>query len=141
MLGIVAAVALLGAGIYLVYRNWRTISDFFTRTWTRIRDAVTGVTDRVGGFKNALLILGTVVAPFITIPILIWRNWSVLTDRLGGAFERVKMVVNAVFGNIKSGVRLVADGIIRLIELINTLPFVNIETPDRLTELLSLIHI
>ena len=35
---VIAAIALLAAGVYLIYRNWGAISAWFAGVWERIKD-------------------------------------------------------------------------------------------------------
>lgn len=86
---VVAALAALAAGAYLIYRNWGTIGPWLSRLWE-------GVTSIVQG---ALGVIMAVIMNFTPLGTII-RNWRPLLDWLG-----------ALWGVIKALVGLGIDGI------------------------------
>ena len=82
VLGIVAAVALLAGGVYLIYKNWGRISAFFSRLWDGVAGAVAGGVSKVMGFIMKWTPLGAIA-----------RNWSALTDFFGALWELVGQTV------------------------------------------------
>ncbi|WP_294319695.1 phage tail tape measure protein [uncultured Sphingomonas sp.] len=79
VLGVVAAVALLAYGAYLIYQNWdgiaayfggiwNSITGFFTSNWTTIRNLLLG----------ALVIFMPVVAALVWVAAAIYRNWDTI---------------------------------------------------------------
>ncbi|WP_288413505.1 phage tail tape measure protein [uncultured Sphingomonas sp.] len=79
VLGVVAAVALLAYGAYLIYQNWDgiaayfggiwdRIAGFFTSNWTTIRNLLLG----------ALVIFMPVVAALIWVAAAVYRNWDTI---------------------------------------------------------------
>src|SRR5690606_8941977 len=69
VLGIVAAVALLAGGAYLLFKNWGRVTAFFGRLWDGVSRAVAGGVARVTDFLMQWSPLGPIM-----------RNWSAITD-------------------------------------------------------------
>jgi len=72
VLGIVAAVALLASGAYLLFKNWGRVTAFFGRLCDGVSQAVAGGVARVTGFLMKWSPLGPIV-----------RNWSAVADFFG----------------------------------------------------------
>lgn len=69
---VVAAVAVLAGGIYLLYRNWQSICKFMDTTVGKV-------------FTGILL----VVAPFIAVPLLIIKNWIPIKSFFSNLWESI----------------------------------------------------
>lgn len=68
---VVAAVAALAAGAYLIIRNWSTIGPWFGRLWNGIRNAVSSAFSVISGYMVNFTPLG-----------LFLRNWGTITGFL-----------------------------------------------------------
>lgn len=126
------AIIAIAAAAFLIYKNWDKIGPFFKNLW----DTVTGV------FKAAWNNLNTgltnlwnwvqsffskwgptilaIVAPFIGIPLLIFKNWDTIQEFFTGLWKNVlKVFADAVNGIIKI-VNLIPGVKIPLIETAET---------------------
>ncbi|MES2421473.1 MAG: phage tail tape measure protein [Pseudomonadota bacterium] len=54
VLAVVAVVALLAAGAYLIYKNWGAIGGFFTDLWTGIQTRLSAASDAVNGIFRGM---------------------------------------------------------------------------------------
>jgi hypothetical protein len=83
---IVTGIALLAAAAFLIIKNWKPISQFFVKLWT----GITGAFSKAWGFISKLLdnpvirTLAIIFLPFITIPLLIIKNWKSITKFFTG---------------------------------------------------------
>lgn len=104
VLAVVAAVALLAAGAFLLVRNWSSISSWFAGVWQGISDAASAAVSFMTGifmnFTPAGLLIGAIM-----------RAWPAL-QALGGRFlslgrHLLTGLINGVLGGIPALVRAV----------------------------------
>ena len=87
---LVLAIAAVGAAIYLLVKNWETVSKPFIKAWNWVKDAIVGVWDTLKSGNNVVLALVSVFAPFIGIPLLVWKNWSRIKSALFKLWDTLK---------------------------------------------------
>jgi len=82
ILAIIAGVAALAAGVYLLIKNWDSVAGFFSGLWEKVKGAFSAAWDWI---KNLLFgtsdwILGAVAIfmPFVGIPALIIKHWDAI---------------------------------------------------------------
>jgi len=97
ILAIVAGLALLGAGVYLVIKHWDKIKNFFVRLWEGIKNVFSTAVDFVVGLLDSKLVQGAlvVVAPFIGIPLAIIKNWDAIKEFFVNLWEGIKGIFSA----------------------------------------------
>jgi TP901 family phage tail tape measure protein len=82
ILAVVAAIALVAGGVYLLVKNWSAVSAFFGRLWEGIKGAFTAAWDWIKGiiFGASDWVLGAlaVFMPIIGIPALIIKHWDAI---------------------------------------------------------------
>jgi len=106
ILGIVAAVALLAGGVYLIYKNWGTIGPWFAGVWAKIKE--------IG--SNAIQGLIFVFMNFSPVGILIQafqKVWPALSD-LGERFKTIggdliKGLINGLMGGLPNVLSTIAN--------------------------------
>jgi hypothetical protein len=77
IIGIVGAITLLALAAYLIYKNWGTIKAFFINTWNGVKNTFNQFWTWIKGFvTNWGPIIMTIIAPFLGIPLLIFKNWE-----------------------------------------------------------------
>ncbi|WP_406851479.1 phage tail tape measure protein [Brevundimonas sp. BH3] len=106
VLGIVAAVALLAGGVYLIYKNWGTIGPWFAGVWAKIKE--------IGSAAIQALIF--VFMNFSPVGILIqafqkvWPALSGLGERfksIGG--DLIKGLINGLMGGLPNVLSTIAN--------------------------------
>jgi TP901 family phage tail tape measure protein len=127
---VLAITALIAIGTLLVM-NWETIKSktieiwdnitgFFKKTWATI----------VGFFKDNWDKILAILFPAVGLPILIARNWGVITDIVSDIWDNVVNGIKSAWDNVVnfvlSGVNWLIDRVNDVINLINSIPFVNI---------------
>lgn len=90
VLGVVAAVALLAAGAYLIYRNWGAIGPWLGRMWGGIRAVVGGAMALITGYIMNFTPLGFII-----------RNWGPISNFLSALWDAVKQVVGLGIDSVK----------------------------------------
>jgi len=83
------AVALLGGAVYLIYKNWEPIKNFFSRLWGGIKDALSATWELIKG-----------VLRFTPLGIII-DNWEPVKEWLGLLWEGIKVVFGTAWDAIK----------------------------------------
>ncbi|MDR1587309.1 MAG: phage tail tape measure protein [Treponema sp.] len=82
ILAVIAGIALVAGGVYLLVKNWSTVSAFFGRLWEGIKGAFTAAWDWIKGiiFGASDWVLGAVAIfmPIVGIPALIIKHWDAI---------------------------------------------------------------
>jgi TP901 family phage tail tape measure protein len=98
ILAVVAGIALVAGGVYLLVKNWSTVSAFFGRLWNGIKNAFTAAWDWIKNliFGTSDWILGAVAVfmPIVGIPALIIKHW----DAIKGFFSNL-------WSNVTAGIK------------------------------------
>ena len=76
----------IAAGAFLLWKYWDKVTYAF-KFWVNVGKYVL---DTMKGLGNGTLGVISVFAPFIGIPILIWKNWDKIKNLLVGAFNYIK---------------------------------------------------
>jgi len=79
---IVVGIVALIAAIYLLYKNFDTVSAYITGFWNKWK----------GWISPVLMIL----APFIAIPLLIWDNWDYLKSMISEFFSWFSGIIQSI---------------------------------------------
>jgi TP901 family phage tail tape measure protein len=123
ILAVVAGVALVAGGVYLLVKNWTAVSGFFVGLWQKI----TGVFSAAwSGIKNTIMgasdwILGAVALffPFIGIPALIIKHWEGIKEFFGNlwtgmtaGFTAAWTGISGFFGGLWEGVKSIFMGFV-----------------------------
>lgn len=104
VLGIVAAIAAVAAVVYLVHKNWGTISEWFSGIWAKVK---TGFSDFISFAINAFLKFspaGLIVSAFMAV-------WPLLT----GIGEKFKTFGSQLLQGLVNGIKGGVPGILRAI--------------------------
>ncbi len=100
---IVAGIAAVAAGAYLLIDNWDAVSGFFVDLWDTVK----------AKFGWAIDLIEVILAPFIGLPLLIIANWdsikeffSDLWDGITAVFQKawefIKGIVDKVVGAVQT---------------------------------------
>jgi TP901 family phage tail tape measure protein len=80
ILAIVAAVALVAGGAYLLIKHWDSVAAFFANLWNKITgffsSALNWIRNKLAGVSDWVLGAVAVFMPFIGIPALIIKHWD-----------------------------------------------------------------
>lgn len=92
---IIAAIAVLAAGVYLVIKNWDKIKAFFTELWATVMEtftvALTWLKEII--FTSWELIKGTFLAAFEWTKELVFTSWETIKETFLGVFNWIKELV------------------------------------------------
>ena len=117
VLAVVAAIALVGAGAYLLIKHWDTVKTFFVNLWNRITGIFAGLPNWVAGLIAVFL-------PFIGIPILIIKNWDTIKDFFASLWNRITGLFSAAWEWIKGVFTGLPNWVVGLIAVF--MPFISI---------------
>ncbi len=113
---IVAGIAAIAAGAYLLITNWDAVSGFFTEVW----DTVTG---KFGWARTAIKFA---LAPIIGVPLAIIASWgdisdffTSLWDGVTSVFQRAWDFISGIVDKVVGAVDRVRNGVSDVIDFIN----------------------
>jgi hypothetical protein len=97
-IGLAIGILILAAGLIITY--WEPIKTFFAGVWGKIKSIFFGVVNWMKSFwsslgpgiKNGLATIGTVLFPFMGMPVLIIKNWSKIKGLFSGLWDFIKSV-------------------------------------------------
>lgn len=111
---IIMAIAGLIAGIVLLVKNWDKVKAALIAFWGKIKEFVGFLWSKVVGafktvrdwifkaFDNPIIAgIATILAPFISIPILIAKNWELIKEAVGKAIDWIAGAIDTIIGPIK----------------------------------------
>jgi TP901 family phage tail tape measure protein len=105
ILAIVAGVALLALGGYMLVKHWDAVSAFFVGLWNTITGAFSAAFDwirtKLAGVSDWVLGALAVFLPFIGIPALIIKHWDTIAAFFVGLWTRLTGWVVSAWGEIK----------------------------------------
>jgi len=87
---VVAAVAALAAGAYLVYRNWGTIGPWMSKLWGGITNVVQGAMRLVVGFLMNFTPLGFFIRNWQPISNFMGALWGLISEQVGLGIDLIK---------------------------------------------------
>jgi hypothetical protein len=103
---IIAGISVLAALVFLVWKNWKPISKFFSDLWVGISDGFIKAYESVSNSINSMpfLIRGFVRIFFdlITLPVLIYKNWSKITAFFSKLWDGVKKIFRSAIDGLTS---------------------------------------
>ena len=80
ILAVVAAIALIAGGVYLIVKHWDKVSGFFSGLWNKITGIFSAAWDWIKnllfGIPDWVLVAVSFFAPFVGIPMLIIKHWE-----------------------------------------------------------------
>ena len=107
ILAVIAAIALVAGGVYLLIKNWDKVSGFFKGLWDKIvgffSAAWNWIKNLIFGTSDWILGAVAIFFPFIGIPALIIKHWGKIKEFFSGLWEGVKGVAGKAWEGIKSG--------------------------------------
>lgn len=113
---IVAGIAAIAAGAYLLITRWDDVSGFFVGVW----DAITEK------FGVAVDVIMLALTPIIGLPLLIIKNWDVLSgffvdlwDGITGVFTKAWDIIKIIVDKVVGAVDTVTGAIGSAIDFIN----------------------
>lgn len=88
---ILAAVAAIAGAVYLIWKNWDTVSGWIISAW-----------GKVSAFLDTSIgkIMAVFVFPLIGIPLLIIKHWGVIRGWLQGLWEQITASLQTTWGAI-----------------------------------------
>ncbi|WP_427792244.1 phage tail tape measure protein [Brevundimonas diminuta] len=93
VLGIVAAVALLAGGAYLLFKNWGRVTAFFGRLWDGVSRAVAGgvawITDALVKWSP----LGPIVRNWSAVADVFSALWRAMAETVGLGLDLIKLAI------------------------------------------------
>ena len=93
ILAIVAAVALVAGGVYLLIKNWSKVAGFFKGMWDKIVGFFSAAWDWIKnlifGASDWILAAVAVFFPIIGIPALIIKHWDAIKGFFGNLWSNV----------------------------------------------------
>jgi phage-related protein len=105
ILAIIAGVAALAAGVYLLVKHWDKVSGFFAGLWNKVKSVFTAAWDWIKniifGASDWVLVAVSIFFPFIGIPALIIKHW-----------DKIKEFFSNLWGNITAGAEAVWNGLV-----------------------------
>jgi TP901 family phage tail tape measure protein len=113
VLAIVAGVAALALGAYMLVKHWDAVSAFFVNLWNNITGAFSAAFDwirtKLAGVSDWVLGAVAVFMPFIGIPALIIKHWDAISAFFVGLWTRLTGWVVSAWGEIKNFVTIQSD--------------------------------
>jgi hypothetical protein len=108
---ITMAIAALILGIVLLVKNWDKVTAAFKAAGKWIADTFRMIRDWIyKALDNPIIRAAALIfAPFITIPILIAKNWGKIKTFFAGMWEGIKSGAAAVWSFLKMGFFTLAD--------------------------------
>jgi hypothetical protein len=107
VLAVVAAIALVAGGVYLLVKNWDAVAAFFVELWDKIVGAFSaawnGIKNIFAGLPNWVVGLTALFLPLISLPILIIKNWDTIKGFFASLWADISVIVSN-FVNWLSGV-------------------------------------
>jgi TP901 family phage tail tape measure protein len=126
VLAVIAAVALVAGGVYLLIKNWSSVSAFFVNLWRKVTGAFSAawnwIKNSLSGVSNWVLVLIAVFFPFIGIPLLLIKNWSAIPSFFSGLWNKVTGVFSAAWNGIKNAFNSLPNWVIGLLTVM--FPFI-----------------
>lgn len=98
---VVAAVALLAAGVYLVIRNWDAVAAFFTDLWGGVKATFAAAWEWIAGIvPSAIKAVIKAVLPLAQVVFLVIDNWDAVATFFTGLWGGVKATFTAAWEGI-----------------------------------------
>ena len=94
VLGVVAAIAALAAGAYLLYKNWDKVSEWFANLWEKIKEVFSAAWEHIkAGFQAFFEVVKIIITTYLNI----WK--TIITTYL--------TIIKTIFTTIWNGIKTV----------------------------------
>ena len=94
VLGVVAAIAALAAGAYLLYKNWDKVSEWFANLWEKIKEVFSAAWEHIkAGFQAFFEVVKMIITTYLNI----WK--TIITTYL--------TIIKTIFTTIWNGIKTV----------------------------------
>jgi TP901 family phage tail tape measure protein len=115
ILAIIAGVAALAAGAYLIVKHWDAVSGFFVGLWNNVTgvfssaweviktvfsSALNGIKNIFMGLPNWVVGLLAIFFPFISLPMLMVNKWDVIKGFFIALFSEIKASISAFINEL-----------------------------------------
>ena len=108
---IVIGIVALIAGLILLWKNWDQVTAFISGVWTGFTNGIINgfnwIKEKIASLPAGFKMLLAFMFPFISIPLMIIKNW----DTIVAAFKRIFTNVKAVFTNGIGSIKEFMNGI------------------------------
>jgi len=105
ILAIIAGVALLAGGVYLLIKNWSKVGAFFSGLWGKVTGAFSTawnwIKNLISGASDWILGAVAIFFPFIGIPALIIKHWDAIKGFFSGLWDGVKGMASNAWEGMK----------------------------------------
>ena len=100
VIGVIAGLIAIGV---LLYKNWGTIKEVTVSVWESIKEFFSSLWEWMQDFfgKWGVVILA-VLAPFLGVPLLIYKHWDDIKKMLSTLWESMKKIVGSIFTSVKN---------------------------------------
>jgi len=113
---VIAAIAALAAGAYLIIKNWDTIKEFFSNLWESTKEVFSAAWDWLKNFLSewgpAIL---AIIAPVIGIPLLIAQHWDTIKEFLVGLWDSIVAFLSDTWDKLKGMAKNAFESILDVI--------------------------
>ena len=126
ILAVIAAIALVAGGVYLLVKNWDKVVGFFRGLWDKVvgffQKAWDWIKNLIFGTSDWILAAVAVFFPIIGIPALIIKHWekikgffsnlwSNVTSKTKAAWEGMPGFFSNLWSNIANGAKSIWNGV------------------------------
>lgn len=121
LLGVIAAVAVLGAAAFLVYKNWDKISAWFKATWGKLKSTFSqtwnqisqGISVAWSAIKGVLKqAWNAILALFYASPYgIVFKHWDDIKAAASAAWGAIKKGVSDAWGSVSRTITDAVSGI------------------------------
>lgn len=113
VLAVIAIIALIAGAVYLIYKNWDLLKEYFSGFWNWIKNLFSGFWEWLKNFFSQWgpTILA-IIAPFLGIPLIIWQHWDKVKEWLQPIFDWMTTAFDKVvsfFTNGLAGLKMAFD--------------------------------
>jgi TP901 family phage tail tape measure protein len=102
----------------LIIKNWSKITGFFSWIWQQVTGAFSAAWDGIKNLFSRLpnWVIGAlaILFPFVSIPILIKKNWGKISDFFVGLWNKITGAFSAAWGKTLSFFSFVWDSIVSI---------------------------
>jgi phage-related minor tail protein len=90
VLAVIAAVALVAGGGYLLVKNWNAVVGFFAGLWEKIKGAFSAAFNWIKSLLDKIPGWILIFVPFFGIPARIIKHWDTIKAFFVGLWVRIK---------------------------------------------------
>lgn len=109
---VIAALAALGAAIFVIVKNWDTIREKTVEVWNTIVDFVKMIFGKIVGFvKDHWDKMLAILFPAVGLPLLIFRHWGQIVDVVKTMWNAVVAFLVGIWARITDLIKTTWDNI------------------------------